>query len=313
MTTPNSTITSITNSGLAMNMPLNHFFVKTSYNSCCTGQFKNDYVDACALRNCASQGVRALDFQIYSLNNKPIVAASSIKSNEYKEMYNHIDFYNALTIVRKYFVDDQSNINSKDPLFLIFRLHTTNIPVYDMMAQAIDEVYGYGSPMKNMIYILPPKQNIDTILLSDILQKIVIVVDPSYGDKAAVGNSRLMEYTALITGSSLSNNIYHESSLLGVISVSKSTGTTVDVSNNLSFLYPDSDNINSNNYDYVTSGIFNYVSFIGMNFQNNDIYLVEYNKLFKNCAFLNKGEVLSSMCSDPKYGSTNICKNMNKK
>ena len=65
--------------------------------------------------------------KIYSLNNKPIVSASSVNSTEYKEIYNHIDFYNALTIVRKYFVDDQSNVNAKDPLFLIFRLSIINV------------------------------------------------------------------------------------------------------------------------------------------------------------------------------------------
>jgi len=309
-TNSNNTVLSLSTNGISLNTQLNNFFVKTAYNCCCTGQFKNDYVDACALKNCASNGVRALDFQIYSLNNKPIVSASSVNSTEYKEIYNHIDFYNALNIVRKYFVDDQSNINAKDPLFLIFRLYTSNVPVYDMMAQAINEVYGYGSPLKNMVYILPRKKTLDTTLLSDLIQKVVIIIDPTHGNINAVNNSRLMEYASLVTGSSLSNNIYRESSLLGVISVSKSTGTTIDVSNNLSFLYPDSDNPHNNNYDFVTSGVFNYVSFIGMNFQNNDIYLTEYNKFFKTCAFIKKGDKLITMCNDPKYSSTLLCKNI---
>jgi len=310
--TPNSNIIPITKSGISLNTPLNEYFVKTAYNCCCTGQFKNDYVDACALKNCASNGVRALDFQIYSLNNSPIVSASTIESTEYKEIYNYIDFYNTINIVRKYFIDDQSNINSKDPLFLIFRLYTTNAPVYDKMAEAINQVYGYGSKMKNIVYILPNKQTLDNTLLANLNGKVVIIVDPSNGDKNAFANSRLVDYTSLITGSSLSNNIYRESSLISTMSVSKSTGTPIDVSNNLSVVYPDLLNANSNNYDFVTTGMFNYVTFIGMNFQHNDTYLIEYNKIFKSCAFLKKGTILASMCNDPKYSYTNRCKTINK-
>jgi hypothetical protein len=57
------------------NVPLNKVFVKTAYNCCCTGNFKNDYVGLCALENCYKQGVRALHFEVYSLNNKPIISS----------------------------------------------------------------------------------------------------------------------------------------------------------------------------------------------------------------------------------------------
>ena len=69
-------------------------------------------------------------------------------------------------------------------------------------------------------------------------------------------------------------------------------------------MYPDSDNPHNNNYDFVTSGVFNSVSFIGMNFQNNDIYLTEYNNFFKTSAFIKKGDKLITMFNDPKYSST---------
>ena len=64
---------------------LNQTFIKTAYNCCCSGQFKNDYVNYCALINCAKQGVRALDFTVYSLKGNPVIAASTLQSNEYKE------------------------------------------------------------------------------------------------------------------------------------------------------------------------------------------------------------------------------------
>ena len=50
------------------NKNLRDFYIKTAYNCCASGQFKNDYVGACALYNAIAQGVRCLDFEIYCLN-----------------------------------------------------------------------------------------------------------------------------------------------------------------------------------------------------------------------------------------------------
>ena len=287
---------------------LKEYFIKTAYNCCCVGNFKNDYVDACALKNCASYGVRALDFQIYSLNNKPIVSASSVNSNQYKEIYNYMNFYDAINFVRKFFIDDATNVNCRDPLFLIFRLYTTNAPVYDMMAQALNQVFGYLSPMSNMIYILPDNRKLDTALLSSLMKHVVIIVDPSHGDKTAFANSKLSGFTSMVTGVSMDNNIYRESSLLGVVAVNRTNGYTTDVSNNLCLLYPDLQP-NKNNYDFVTSGIFNNVSFIAMNFQYKDQFLLEYEQtFFGSCAFIQKQKTLRTICLKPEYSSANICK-----
>ena len=57
---------------------LRDFFVKTAYNCCAIGEFKNTFVDLCALKQVIRQGVRALDFQIYSVDDKPVIAVSTI-------------------------------------------------------------------------------------------------------------------------------------------------------------------------------------------------------------------------------------------
>jgi hypothetical protein len=295
-----------------MHATLNQYFIKTAYNSCCVGNFKNDYVDACALKNCASYGVRALDFQIYSLNNKPIVSASSVESKQYKEIYNYMSFYDTMNYVRKFFIDDGTNANCKDPLFLIFRLYTTNEPIYTMMAQVLNKVFGYTSAMGNMIYTLDASNtSLDTTPISELMKRVVIIVDPSYGDKSAFANSPLHDFTSMVTGVSMNNNIYRESNLLGVVAVNRTNGYTTDVSNNLCILYPDLQP-NNNNYDFVTSGIFNYLSFIAMNFQHKDQFLIDYNtKFFQSCAFIKKQEMIKTMCLKPEFGATNICKNIN--
>ena len=308
----NSSIISISDTNSTHNkyikQTLNKFFIKTAYNCCCTGHFKNDYVHVCGLKNCAHYGVRALDFQIYSLNNKPIVSASSVESTQYKEIYNSIDFYNAIHAVRKYFVDDQSNQNRKDPLFLIFRLYTISSDIYDMMAQALDEVYGYASPLSNMIYMLPSNVQLGNVKLSDLFQKVVIIVDTSHGDANAFGNSKLNNYASMVTGKSTTEQLYRETDFLNK---TYNKISNEYLSQNISILYPNIQQ-NKKNYDFTTSGIFNNVSFIGMNFQSNDAYLKEYNNIFSKSAILYKQKILQEMCSKNEYKSTNICNAVNK-
>ena len=69
---------------------LKDFYIKTSHNCFCNGYYKNGHVNVCALENCASYGVRALDLQIFSKDKKPIVATSSYSQNEIKESFNDV-------------------------------------------------------------------------------------------------------------------------------------------------------------------------------------------------------------------------------
>ena len=74
---------------------LRDYYIKSAYNACSGGKYKNDYVDTCVLKNLIKQGVRGLDFEIYSLNNQPIVATSTIPNNFFiKESNDSIPFSN---------------------------------------------------------------------------------------------------------------------------------------------------------------------------------------------------------------------------
>merc|ERR1712224_506498 len=63
------------------NYKLKDFYIKTAYNCFCSGYFRNDYLDKCALINCASYGVRALDMQLFSIKNEPVIGSTSININ----------------------------------------------------------------------------------------------------------------------------------------------------------------------------------------------------------------------------------------
>ena len=51
------------------------------------------------IKKCIFQGVRCLDFEIYSYNDEPIIAASTANNNSIKETYNFIKLNKALEII----------------------------------------------------------------------------------------------------------------------------------------------------------------------------------------------------------------------
>lgn len=116
---------------------LRDFYIKTAYNCCALGDFKNTYVDLCALENVLKQGVRCLDFEIYSLNGKPVVAVSSKDEYFIKESFNSIDLGSVLDYINNYAFSGSTAPNSNDPLLLHFRIKSKNTQMYDAMAELI--------------------------------------------------------------------------------------------------------------------------------------------------------------------------------
>lgn len=261
------------------NKTIKELFIKTAYNCCCTGNLKNDYVDKCALYNCAKYGVRALDFQIYSLNDKPIISASSLPmgsdSFKYKELYNSLSFGETMTDVKRIFLNDQNQCNNtNDPLFLIFRLYTNKRSAMDEMYDILIQIFDNS----NYLYYRP-NSALDDISLNEIMGKVVIIVDG--GSSSNYSSSKLNKISALNLGTQI-NKIYRETDIIDEIANTNlndtSSGTNI-FKTNLNLLYPDL-NGNVNNYDSITSGINLGVQFIAMNYQLNDEYLIQFENVF---------------------------------
>ena len=53
------------------------YYIKTAYNACSGGSYKNDFVNICNLKALIKQGVRCVDFEIYSVNGEPVVSTST--------------------------------------------------------------------------------------------------------------------------------------------------------------------------------------------------------------------------------------------
>jgi hypothetical protein len=204
--------------------------------------------------------------------------------------------------VKKYFLN--TNPNRNDPLFLIFRLYTKNSPVYDIMGDTLNEIFGYANRGQgNRIYIKSLNETLDQIVISKLMKKVIIIVDATNGDPAKFNSSKLHLYTSLVLGTR-TNKIYREDDIITSVSLHKTS--LIDISNNLNVLYPNLE-YSSLNYDFVTTGINNGISFIGMNFQKNDTYLKEYNSIFKTFSFANKSDTINLLCKDPNYKSMTNC------
>ena len=257
--------------------PLNQVYIKTAYNCCCKGNFRNDYVDVvindpnidyCALRNCALNGARALDFTVYSLKGKPIISASTTDDISYKEQYNYLDFNLTMQQVSRYFLSDSNTSFIKDPLFLIFRIQSDKKELYNSIANCLTQTFGAGSSLTNKIYANPITGN--TLISAFNTHNVVIMVQPY--------NKTLYEESQLSLITSYMFN--PDGATIPFINHSNDNIVTT-YGERLLVVFPDIGVSSSANFN-PTNSFINGVTFIGMNFQSNDRNLIKYNKQFKN-------------------------------
>ena len=255
---------------LKTNVPLNKVYIKTAYNCCCVGEFKNNYVDTCALVNCAKQGVRALDFTIFSVREQPVVSASSFNSPHFKELYNSLPFSEVMQQVKRSFLLDTINCpNTTDPLFLIFRIQSKHKRIYDKMATILQSSFGSGNLAGNMIYT--DINQMKRATLNQFIGKIVIMVDTT--GLSGYESSKLSKLSVVNFGN-IENRIIRAKD---VYDENRRSHTP------LTILYPNLQT-SSDNFDF-TLGMPLGIQFIGLNFQTKDRYLDAYNAFFANSAF----------------------------
>ena len=259
------------------------YYIKSAYNSCSAGQPTNSFVSTCALETCIKQGYRLLDFEVYSVDKKPVISTSSVKDYKLKETYNYVDFDDAMEKISS-FAFSSNCPNNYDPLLLHFRIMTNHKDILDKMALSIvnhlnsrllGPEFGYEN---NGV-------NLGTFPLKNFVGKIIIIIDktnPLYID------SKLDEIVN-ITSNSIYLRLYRDTQLV--------SGTArkelIDYNKeNMSIVLPQLSRVDNNynpNYAF-NSGC----QLVAVNMQNFDEYLEYYNKLFdeNNSAFVLKPKEL---------------------
>jgi len=153
------------------------YYIKTAYNCCSGGNYKNDYVDTCVLKYLLKQGIRGLDFEIFSIDNKPVVATSTNDSYYVKETFNYINFSDVMKIIRDYAFSTSTAPNALDPIIIHLRIKSTNQEMYKNFAKLLE---GFDSLLMSKDYDSEYYgQNFGNVEIQKLMGKIVIIVDRS--------------------------------------------------------------------------------------------------------------------------------------
>jgi hypothetical protein len=259
---------------------LRDYYIKSSYNSCSTGQFQNDWVNLCALENVIKQGCRCLDFEVYEVDGKAVVATSNSTKFTEKGTYNSLSIDSVIkTISEKavtYSMSSEYCPNPFDPLFLHFRIKTNKIEVYDEIADAL-VTYLDSKLLSNEHSYENKGKNLGSEPLSSLLGKVIIMVDKIESNHI---RATKMEELVNIMGNSaflhsLSyNDIIHTPDMDEMIDFNKK---------NMTIGYP---NLSYQSKNYNSSIMMQYgVQMPAMCFQTNDSFLTAYNTLFEQTGY----------------------------
>ena len=173
------------------------YYIKSAYNSCSGGSYKNDFVNLCNLTNILKQGVRCLDFELYFLDNNPVVATSTVKSVYIKETFNSVNFSDVMTTIQSNAFSGGSCPNPKDPILIHLRCMSNNPRMYSSLA---DIFKSYDSIMLGKEYSYENHgHNLGMTPLKDLMQKVILIIDKS--NPTFLGNEDLLEYVNLVSNS----------------------------------------------------------------------------------------------------------------
>lgn len=258
-------------------LKLRDFYVKTAYNCCALGNFKNTYVSTCALKQVIRQGVRCLDFEIYSIRDQPVVAVSASDDYNVKQSFNSIPILEVLEIINNYAFSGGTCPNPNDPLILHFRLKTNNKIAISLISNSIlatvhDRLLGKEYSYEFQGY------NLGAVEMNKLMNKVIIAVDK---DNNNFVDTSLDEYVNICSNSvfmrALRNyNVKYTPDMNELIEFNKK---------NMTLSMPDLSAIDKNSPAslHMKYG----VQFVAMCYQNYDEHLEFYETYFaeKKCAF----------------------------
>ena len=257
---------------------LRDYHIKTAYNCCCSGDFTNDYVSTNALITVIKQGARCLDFEIYSVDGVPVIAASSQSEYTMKETINSISLSEAFDIIiGNAFSAPPSCPNYADPLLLCLRIKSNNLMVFNEIAKLIskklasrllDSRYGYAYNGDNLA----------RVKLSNFLGKIIIIVDETPGTNELPNEvykkTALYEYVNIVIRGPTSKITFE-----GTTGVDTAPAINEYSKKNLVFVLPERSSKSNNNDTYAIA--FNKgCQLVAMSFQSGDAPMIAYNNKF---------------------------------
>jgi hypothetical protein len=155
---------------------LKDFYIKTAYNACSGGNYKNDYVDTCVLLALIKQGVRGLDFEIFSINDEPVVATSTNESFCVKETFNYVPFGEVLKVLQDNAFTSSTCPNPDDPLILHLRIKSTNVKMISNLTDLLANFQKTNGRLLGPEFSYS-KKNLSDIKFKDLMGKVILIAD----------------------------------------------------------------------------------------------------------------------------------------
>jgi len=259
------------------------YWIASSYNSCCGGEFFFDYVDYEPLKEVIKQGARCLDFEIYSVDDAAVVAAGKNTSVDIKGVFNSLPITNVFQTINQYALQGTSTCpNPSDPLFLHLRIKTNKTEIYNKIADALNANFTNLLSKYDKKYAFQAHgENIGNCPLTTFMGKVVIIIDSA---NSKYRNTRLDE---LINFSS-STPFFKQLRNYEVVYTHDMEGLMDYTKKNMVITMPDYSSGNQN----IPAALHHQFGcqFVSMNYQNMDKHLKYYIDFFneKGTAFVLK-------------------------
>jgi hypothetical protein len=192
-------ITSINAEDSQSKFKLRDYYIKSAYNAFNPDKFKNSNVSMDALLYVIARGCRCIDFEVFSVENQPVIASSSVNSFNYKETFNHIPVSDAFEVLGSYVFSGSKCPNPGDPFIIHMRIMSRNVTMYDNLAKIISQS---KTVARNL---LGPKygreyqtKDLGNENLLDFKGKIILMVD---GTNPIYRNTKLFELVNMSSNS----------------------------------------------------------------------------------------------------------------
>lgn len=261
------------------NSILKNYYVKSAYNCCCGDGYKNNFVNLCALEKSISNGCRFLDFEIYSYNNKPIIASSTANSNFIKETYNSLSLDEVLTTITSRAFDAIHTNCNRDPLILNFRIMSTNLIMLEEIGNLFEQHLDLARSGEDTFRLMKQHNSTNgTILnvrMTDLYKTIIIICDFYPSNTIIDKNNELSKLKTYISlkGKSEYCKTYRYSEIAG-----KSTQFIDETKRSFVIVLPNLNN-SVNNDEFVTAYSYG-CNAIAMKYQTKDANLEQYIEQF---------------------------------
>jgi hypothetical protein len=273
--TLNGNIRSINASDEDCSGNLNEYYVKTAYNACSGGSYKNDVVDICNLKAVLKQGVRGLDFEIYSIDNEPVVATSTADNYYIKETYNSVSFSDVMTTIQNYAFSGSTAPNFTDPILIHLRFMSNNQSMYSNLANIFKS---YDTLLLGKDYSYETAgHNLGGEPLLNFMNKVILIFDRS--NTAFLENKDLMEYVNMT-----SNSIFMRAYSYYDVKNNPDLDELREYNKrNMTIVFPDSGSnpVNPNSVLSRDAGC----QMVAMRYQTVDNYLLQSTIFFDNCSY----------------------------